>query len=308
MMVFVGMAGLGVDVGRLGFTATEMQTAVDAGAVAYAKTMLDNMVYDRVESPYVAAERVVGANAIDGETALGADIEYEVGKFDFDRRRFRPGGFPPNAVRASGTVTVDNIFAPIIGGDTSDVSRSAVAAFGGAETVSPTLPVALGECFFKRFQRSDDCSDLPELKQVPENDQNSCWSSLQPFDANASTAVEILPEGCCSGGNCGQGRVVDPLSVGDVINVLNGSATVILRILSDCIAQGKSEYMLPIVECGKCNQQMKVLGFAKVRLKASRDSGGRKGLDLEAICNAEVQGGGAGQGGNFGVMTLSLVK
>jgi Putative Flp pilus-assembly TadE/G-like len=91
MIVLAGMAVLGVDVGRLAYTATETQVVADAGAVAYAKTMLDNDVNDTNDSPFVAADQVVGDNRIDGRSASQAKVEYAVGKFDFDSREFRPG-------------------------------------------------------------------------------------------------------------------------------------------------------------------------------------------------------------------------
>lgn len=308
MIVLAGMAVVGVDVGRLAYTATETQVVADAGAVAYAKTMLDNEVYDREDSPFSAADQVVADNSIDGKSASGAKIEYAVGKFDFDTREFRPGGFPANAVRATGAATIDNIFAGLFGDENSTVERLAVAAFGGAGQARPTLPVALGDCFFKRYERSDNCSDLPKLRQVPDGTDNSCWTSLRPTGASASEVIELLPEACCKGGKCGGGKPSPLVSVGDQINVVNGQATSILQILADCVDQGLDEYVIPIVECGKCNQVAPVVGFATLTLTRVADTGKNKGLDVDALCRSEGEGGAPGGGGNYGLKTLALVK
>jgi hypothetical protein len=307
MIVLAGMAVLGVDVGRLAYTANETQVVADAGAVAYAKTMLDNDVNDTSDSPFVAADQVVGDNWIDGRSASLAKVEYAVGKFDFDTREFRPGGFPSNAVRATGSATIDNIFAGMFGTKTSTVQRLAVAAFGGAGEARPTLPVAVGDCYFKQFERSDNCSDLPKLQQVPDGSDNSCWTSLRATSANTSDVIDMLPADCCQGGTCGGGATSPMVSVGDQIKIVNGQNNQIMHILADCLAKGHEEWVIPIVQCGKCNQVAPVVGFATVRLTDVHDKGG-KGLDVDALCRTESGGGAPGGGGNYGLKTLALVK
>jgi len=307
MIVIAGMAVLGVDVGRLAYTATEMQVVADAGAVAYAKTMLENEVNDQNESPFVAADGVVEVNSIDGKSASNAAVEYAVGRFNFDAREFRPGGFPANAVRATGSATVENIFAAMFGSDESTVERTAVAAFGGAGEGRPALPLALGDCYFKRFERSDNCSDLPRLTQVPDNTDNSCWTSLRPTGANTNEIVDLLPAECCAGGTCGGGSPGPLVSVGDDINVVNGSLTKILQILGDCVDKGIDEYVIPIVECGKCNKRAPVVGFATVHLTEVHTKKG-KSIDVDALCRTSGEGGAPGGGGNYGLKTLALVR
>jgi hypothetical protein len=196
----------------------------------------------------------------------------------------------------------------MFGTASSSVERLAVAAFGGAGEARPTLPVALGDCYFKRFERSDNCSDLPKLTQVPDGSDNSCWTSLRPAGASASEVIGMLPSDCCHGGKCGGGAASPFVSVGDQINVVNGQATTILQILSDCVAKGHDEYVIPIVECGKCNQLAPVVGFATLRLTSVTDSGKYKGIGVDALCRSESEGGAPGGGGNYGLKTLALVK
>jgi len=310
MIVIVGMAVLGVDVGRLAYTATETQTVADAGAVAYAKTMLDNEILGSGDDPHVAADLVVAENAIDGRSASEASVEYAVGSFDFKERFFRPGGFPANAVKATGRVSVDNFFAGAFGDGKSQVKRAAVAAYGGAGQGRPTLPIAVGDCHFRRFERSDNCSDLPRLTQIPDTTDNSCWTSLRPTGANASELRDLLPAECCQGGQCGGGAMPPLIAVGDQVNVLNGSVTTLINLLDDCIDQGIREFVIPIVECGKCNQSAGVVGFARVTMTKGTGKGGKnkKGFDIEALCRSEGEGGAPGVGGNYGMKTLALVE
>lgn len=302
MIVLAGMGVLGVDVARLAFTATETQVVADAGAVAYAKTMLNNEVYDTNDSPFVAADGVVADNSIDGKSATNAQVDYAVGRFDFESRQFRPGGAPSNAVRALTTATVDNIFAGVFGDQSSKVKRLAVAAFGGAGEARPTLPIAIGDCFFSQYERSDSCSDLPKLKQMPQNDQNSCWTSLRPTRANADEVASLLPA------ECGGGATQPMVRVGEEINIMNGTSSSILHLLASCVGQGIRDFVIPIVECGQCNQLAPVIGFASVRVTNVKPAGKGKGLDLEALCRAESEGGAPGAGGNYGVKTLALVE
>lgn len=310
MIVLTGMAVLGVDVGRLAYTATETQVVADASAVAYAKTMLDNEVGDTNQNPYVAADLVTDENSIDGKSASDAALDYAVGRYDFDTREFRPGGFPANAVRARGAVTVQNIFAGVFGKHEGRVERLAVAAFGGAGEARPTLPIAVGDCYFRRYERSDNCSDLPKLTQIPDQTDNSCWTSLRPTGANADEITSLLPSQCCAGGRCGGGVPGPLVKVGDLINVLNGQANSVLRILEDCVANGLTEFVIPIVECGKCNRVAPVVGFASVTLTKVTPQGGskKKGIDIDALCRIEPGGGAPGGGGNYGLKTLALVQ
>ena len=307
-MVIVGMAVLGVDLARLSVTAGETQIAADAGAVAYARRMLDNRIDGGSENPVPYANGVVAENSIDGQEATMADLQYDVGRFDFETRSFQRGGMPGNAVRAEGTADIRNIFAGVFGSHTSSVTRAAVAAFSGVTSIQATLPIAVGECYFEQFRRTDLCSDLPVLTQVPDDSDNSCWTSLGEDSASAKEAASMMPAQCCHGGKCGDGELPPPLSIGDQINIINGQVTDILMLLDDCVDQGLTEFVIPIIECGRCVQSMEVIGFATIDIAEVRSTGGNKGIDLNAICATSGGGTGGGIDDNFGMMTVSLVE
>ena len=97
------------------------------------------------------------------------------------------------------------------------------------------------------------------------------------------------------------------VGVGDNINVVNGSLTKVLQVLADCVDKGLDEYVIPIVECGKCNRSAPVVGFATVRLKKV-DTRKGKSIDVDALCKTSGAGGAPGGGGNYGLKTLALVR
>jgi hypothetical protein len=294
-------------VGRLALTATEDQNAADAGAAAYAHAMLENAASDGFVDPATRAAEVVEGNSIDGKAATQAQVTYTTGRFDFASRRFQQNGSPTNAVRASVAAQVNTLFAGVLGQRTARVTRTALAAYGGAHALQPTLPLAIGTCYFERFRDSEECGDLPTLTQIPDGRDNSCWTSLGSSTANANRIVSLLPEVCCQGGRCGGGELADPLAVGDRVNVTNGAVDVALRVLANCVQQGLRRWTVPVVECGRCNQSLAVVGFATIDITTVR-TGRSRGIDLRASCAAAPGTSGVDADANFGTVTVALVE
>ena len=165
LLTLIATVVVGVDVGRVAFTASEVQTVADAAATAYARSMLANQM-GAAENPAAAALSIAAGNRIDGRPASEANLgSYVEGAWSFDGRSFTPGGTPANAVRATATTTVDNFFAAIAGDTRSSVTKTAVAAVGCPSSARPVLPIAVGECEFEQFQTSGECTDLPVLRQ-----------------------------------------------------------------------------------------------------------------------------------------------
>jgi hypothetical protein len=219
VMTLVAMAVVGVDLGRLAFTATEVQTVAESAATAYAVAMQR----DR-PNPASDAYQVVAGNSIDGTAATPTNIaSFEVGNYSAATQTFVPGAEPNNAVRATGTATVNNFFAAIVGDTQSTVQKTATAAIGCPTHGRMVLPIVVGECEFAAFESSNDCSDLPELFQQPGD--NSCWSTLlQNPGGGAETTKSYLPTTCCHDGECGGGVPAPSVSIGDVLYHQNGQA------------------------------------------------------------------------------------
>lgn len=308
MGAFLALTVVGVDVGRLAFTATEVQTVADIAATAGARRLLRNRQTGASDSPVADAQNVVasGGNMLDGQTASIAAADVQVGNYNFQNNTFTDGGTPANAVRANPHKTVNNFVAGILGVPQTTVDKLAIAAMSGPGSGKPRLPLAIDACQFTAYQGSGACSDLPSLNQVPAVG-NSCWTSLDETSAGASTMKSYLPTTCCQGGNCGGGLAGPEVYVGSNVNVMNGQADVLLKIIEDCFNQGITEWEVPIIGCGQCTGAMTVQGFATITLDDVVTTGSPKYIDLHAICETGDPGGGGG-GGDFGTLDVSLVN
>jgi hypothetical protein len=304
--VLLGAGAIGVDVARLAFTATELQSVADASAVAGANTLLGNVQAQDARDPIDDAIAIAARNHVDGEPATLARSDVILGRWDTASSEFLAGGVPNNAVQAVATATVANIIAGVLGAPTSTVTRQAMAAMGGVGSAAPTLPIVVGECKFRAYQNSSSgsCSALPTLSLVPDPTDNSGWTSLSEQASSASESQRFLPQVCGGGGLPAPG-----VRVGQSVNVMNGDATSVLHTLEECFRRGIREFTIPIVTCGNrqhYNQAMEVTGFATIRISQVNDSGKKKGVDLEAIC--ETQGGGGIGPNDFGTQTVALVR
>jgi hypothetical protein len=314
LLTLVGMTVVGVDVGRVAFTATEVQTVAEVGALGYARAMLRNQVAgSAVRNPASDALEVVSGNSIDGQAASASNIaSYTTGTWNFTTRSFTAGGTDPNAVEATGVATVENLFAalPVFSSPTSTVTKTATAAVSCPD-VAHVFPLAVGDCsLFDPFRSSDDCDDLPELFQQPRD--NSCWTTLFDGGGGAGAISNMLPAACCQGGNCGGGQTSPLVGIGTTINLFNGQMNSLMHIMEDCIEhEGLTEFVVPIVECDNgvlnCSGSAEVIGFASLRFTRVVDQGRDKLFDMEFFCNDEapVQG----QGGEcLGTETVALVR
>ena len=308
MLTLVGITVVGVDLGRLAFTASEVQGIADAAAPAYVRAMLKNKAAgSNVRTPSADANAVVQGNNVDGAAATAANIEsYTEGTWDFDAGTFTPGGADPNAVQANATATVTNFFAQLFGTPSSKVDKNAIAAMS-CPAGAHVLPIAVGDCsLFDPWHGSEDCDDLPQLFQQPGD--NSCFTTLYTGGGGAGSIISMLPSQCCKGGNCGGGELGPLVGTGSTINLYNGQMDVILKILKDCVDnRGLTEFLIPIVECNdgvlNCSASAKVIGFATINFTQVQDTANPKYFNMDVLCNAEapVQGQGAECFGTDGV-------
>jgi hypothetical protein len=285
VVTLVAMAVVGVDLGRLALTATEVQTVAEAGATAYAKAVQRDS-----GSPAADALAVVAHNRIDGAAATPANItSFEVGNYGAQTLAFVAGGTPENAVKAHATATVDNFFAGIFGDFQSTVQKDATAAIGCPTRGRVVLPLVVGECEFAAFQSSNDCADLPKLFQQPGD--NSCWSTLlDSGGGGAKTTNSYFPTSCCSGTLCGQGVTPPAVSIGQDVYHTNGQQASTMHLIQDCVEnEGITDFVVAIVKCDQsltdCTGSSEVVGFASVHVSNVVDQGSDKTIDLDFFCN-----------------------
>jgi Flp pilus assembly protein TadG len=296
LMALMGLTVLGTDLGRLAFTATEVQTAAEVAATAGARSLIDG------GSAQAAAETLVGANTIDGHAGTGANIDsIETGSFDHATGAFLSGGTPATAVRATTSVTINNLLAGLLGSPTSLVTKTAIASFSGLGNGTPTLPLVIGDDNFDEDCFSDDC--MPTLIHVPSPEDNVAWTGF--FDgASTSNISDYFPSEYGGGGES-----LPPLSLGDDVSLNNGQETPLLNIIADMVDAGVNEFVIPVVDSTQFNQTGPVVGFATIVIDEVITTGTDKGITLHAIFNSDglADGGGVGGGGNFGTGLVQLV-
>lgn len=307
MIMIVGMAVIGVDVGHLAFTANEVQTLADLSATSYARTLAQNWDDGGSRDPVAQTEPVVQQNMVGGvQATIDSNIEsFEPGHYDNETRVFQVGGAPVNAVRATAVATVPNFFAGMFGDPTSTVTRQATAALTPPGR-APVLPLAIGECFWDVFESNGSCSEQPAFSQVPSPTDNSCWTSLTPDvgDANADWFRDTILR-LCGLQSGGTPRV----GLGDTIGLSNGQVTPALQALRDCVNAGVTEFVVPVIPCNQCNQTDEIIGFATIDITQVVVNGPTAGVYAGAVCSTDPPGAtGGGTGPDTGTVIVSMVE
>jgi hypothetical protein len=317
LLTLLGMTVVGVDLGRLAFTATEVQTVAEVAATGYAHAWLkgeSSPTGDPGDGACATdAMTVIDGNRIDGRRAARANIEgYERGFYNFSTNgpftTAIPAGESPNAVRATATATVDNFFASLLGSSRSTVRKNAVATITCGNRAQP-LPIMVQDCQFGGFDSPDDCADLPRLTQQNIHEEDSCWTSLSSESANAASIRDLIAAQCCpGGGSCDLPPGYPEVSEGQVVSVINGQATTLVKAMQDCWDNGHRNFVVPITPCGTpCNQSNTISGFANIELTARPVAQGpSKYVSLGSFCNSKQL---EGRGGKcFGVFKVAMVE
>ena len=260
MTALVALTAVGVDVGHLAFTATEVQNLADVAATSGAQSL----VIQGEGTAQSGAQLALKENYIDGAKAHPSHLQSLVlGNYNYDANTFQVGGAPANAVRATTGVTVNNLLGSVFGSPHSAVTRNATASFVSIGAGFPQLPITIGECAFDEDD-DDDClgaACLPTAIQVPSTQDNSAWTGFFA-GANTSTITGLFPAACNGGGD-----PIPLIKVGDPINLNNGQIGPLLSRAEDCFAGDPSAtYVVPVIECVNFVQDVPVLGFATVKI------------------------------------------
>jgi hypothetical protein len=309
MILLVGMAVLGVDVGHLAFTANEVQALADLSATSYVKTLADNQDDGGSRDPVAETNVVVQENSVGGTQATVAEniASFEPGNYDTVTRQFTAGATPVNAVKATAVATVPNFFAGIFGVPESTVTREATAALTPPGR-APVLPLALGECWWDIFQNTGDCEENPQFTLGPDPAENSCWTSLQEGSASTDTIRELARIYC--GLDSGSAAAV---GVGDSIQLTNGKLTPVLRAVQACLDAGFDEFLVPVISCREgqdCTQSEPVQGFATIKVTQVVDTGAAAstGIYAASVCSTDPPGASTGGTVDTGTTVISMVK
>ncbi len=128
--VLIAMLAFAVEIGRMYLVRSQLQTAVDAGALAACLQLRDKQT--DVPAAVDAAEKFVQLNRVGAFVTVPANaISIQPGKWDSAARAFVTGGDSPDAVQVSGTLNKEPFFfARSLGISKFSVPRSAVAIKG----------------------------------------------------------------------------------------------------------------------------------------------------------------------------------
>ena len=277
------IAAVAVDIARLSHTASEVQSIADAAALAGAKALLENGGTAGPEQ--TAAFKVANQNRFNGQlfplsNDATANLLVEPGNFDSAASPpFTPSLDGGNAVRATPTArNIPFIASALVGpflnqasSTGSDVTKSAIAAFGCGTNCQPDLPVAICNDAVttipsNRICESTDFAGVPPLNQTPAVGV-SCFTSLgTTTSASADAERNDLPRIC---GGLGAPSV----AIGQAINVQNGQVTSVLSALRDCVkpvangGQNQHIFTLPVIaSCGGCTGSQAVVDFVALKI------------------------------------------
>jgi hypothetical protein len=312
LAAFLGLAVIGIDVGRVAFTANEVHTVADVAATAGALALFKGQ--DAVTN----AQTVAAQNRIDARTASIPASEITIWHYDTTTGTIPcvlglPGPTACNAVRAHVNSTVNNVMAAVVGRPTSTVDRISTAAYKtlGAATPGP-LPVALGDCYFQTPCYSDGC--LPPLIQIPSNTtglaNDTAWTAYFISNPNSNNVNSYIPTICG-----GSGATPPEISAGQNINVNNGDIANIYSKIQCMLDHGMNTFLIPIFHSsattcgGPLNQSQQVVGFATIVVDAVfGPPNNPKHIDVHAVFRSDVPGGFGGSCPYCGTGSIALIN
>jgi len=298
IFVLFATAGLAVNLGNLAWTATEVQNAADAGAVAGARALLE-----KVADPSTHATAVLSGNQVHGATPIMES--FELGTYT-TAIGFVVGGPPQDAVKVTVSATATNIIwlDGIFGSATSPVTKNAVAAILNLGEDTPTLPLSLCNGAFDPNCTGAGCLPV-NLTLSSDKADNAGWTSFLPN----TSPKDFLPD---SGAHCRGGTEAAPIAVGDAVYVTNGVAADMLKCVATMFDSNPTQqYVVPVVDlaCGnladpKFVGSPIVLGFATITVTSVVTTGNDKSITVDVVPG---RGSGAPGGGTFGTRTVRLV-
>lgn len=133
LSVLIGFAGLAIDGGRLYLAKSQLQKAVDSGALAGANVLLDEL------------RNGSGGSSVDFSEVVGVINDITIGNYDEGSYLYDPDQHGIKAVEVSGTESVNLMLMPVLGINTnSSVKAIARVKIGNVSKVDKGLVIPVG--------------------------------------------------------------------------------------------------------------------------------------------------------------------
>src|SRR5579862_4395612 len=314
LMAVTALSALAVDVGRLAWTATEVQAVADVGATAAVKTATQGGDYAAI------AKAAAAKNKADGQLfdVAGHPDFYdlnpiEAGTYDPAKTPpFTPGAAPWNAVRVTATAKqvkfiFGDFFSLLL--KTGVVSQAPVTKVATAVCLPPLqnppdLPITVcgaGAINLHVFQPGEACDPtqlgtVSPLNAIP-NTQDACWNDLGTGTTTPSNndLLALFPPDC--GGSVSPTSAVD----GETIDVNNGDHHNLFTNLMTCINaspyNGTRRFTIPMVtNCGGCTGTNTIEGFVTLEIMAVNIKTNNGNVSSFGTCNVPCGPGKCPQG------------
>ena len=125
MIVLMAMLAFSIDLGYRMMVQTELDRAVDAGALAGAGTLVDG-----TDEAMATVRDFVGRNLVGGESVGAPNMNIETGHWDPTARTFTPSTILPSAIKVRAQSNDQPyFFAPVLGRADFDVAAEAIAMY-----------------------------------------------------------------------------------------------------------------------------------------------------------------------------------
>jgi hypothetical protein len=301
---FFGLTAIGVDVARISYTASEVQSAADIAATVGAAALINGRTASTDVAALLGSNNGTSNNTIDNKTAtsaLDSSPTLEPGTVDSSGAFTPDTGSPPNAadnaLRATCVATVGNLFSGVFGSGSTQITKVALAALETTSQGRPEIPLAVADgCFQAQNCSANDCPILSTKLNT------AGWTAYSG-SADDQTIRPMVPNapGCTNGG------ATEPiLNVNDTVNLTNGTLSNVYRdVFCLYCADPSREYLVTVVNlaCGAAfNVSSAVTGFATIKITGFTDSGGApvlcsdknpspKDIVIQSLRRADESGG-----------------
>jgi hypothetical protein len=280
ILVFLGCAGLAMDLAHLESVKRELTKAAEAGALSGARGLWPINFSTAIgrEPNCSNSENVARATAMknraDTANLTADEVTVEVGRWDYATKQFIPGNSADaNGVRVTTfRANVHMFLIQALGQAPRNMRASAIAVMDFASAVGKgTLPIAINKDYINPGTNLF-------INFTPDQVDNGGWFTDPPDSANAKTIRNYINDAICP-----------PLSVGDLINLQNGNDTACLQDLAAKLEANGGSWIvaLPVVNTSKFNQSEHITDFVPFKITKVDDKATPKGVTGTVMAAAE---------------------